>query len=98
MTKFSIKLTEHENNSLLNICDSNLLGKTIKERSRKMDIGKYYEQKIVNEQEASKLLLESNLINIVGEDAVDLSLKLEIGLKSAVKRINSVPFLLIFKT
>lgn len=98
MNEFSVKVINYQSNTLLNICDADLLGKTIKGENNSMHIGQYYQERIVDESEASRLILESHVINMVGENTVSLSLKLEIGAKSTVKRIAGIPFLLIFKT
>ena len=95
---FSARVSEYQNNVMLNICDAELLGRTITQEELSMNITKsYYGQKIIEEQEARNLLKNSTIINMVGEKVVSLSIELGIGTKSGVKTISGVPFLIVFK-
>ncbi len=98
MSKFSVRVTNYEDSLLLNICDLELLGKTVRGGNLAMNVGKYYEDRVVGEAEARKLLAESHIINMIGKNIVSLSLEMDVGIKSGVKTIGGVPFLLVFKT
>jgi hypothetical protein len=83
---------------MLNICDVDLLGKSISENELTMKISEcYYGNEIIEIEEARRLLENSNIINMVGKDTVSLSLELGIGSENGVKKISGVPFLIIFK-
>jgi hypothetical protein len=83
---------------MLNICDVDLLGKSISENELTMKISEsYYGNEIIEIEEARRLLENSNIINMVGKDTVSLSLELGIGSENGVKKISVVPFLIIFK-
>jgi len=95
---FSVRITNHQNNLMLNICDSSLLGKTISDDKVTMNISKsYYCDRLVEKEEAQNLLKKCSSINMVGKETVSLSVSLGIGSHQAIKEINGVPFLLIFK-
>ncbi len=95
---FSVRVTNHQNNSMLNICDSSLLGKKIADDKVTMNISKrYYCDSFVEKEEAQNLLKKCSSINMVGKETVSLSVSLGIGSDQAIKEINGVPFLLIFK-
>lgn len=95
---FSVRVTNHQNNLMLNICDSHLLGKNIADEKITMNISKsYYCDRLVEKEEATDLLKKSSSINMVGKETVSLSISLGIGSYQGVKEINGVPFLLIFK-
>ena len=95
--QFAVRTTGYQNQSMLNICDSDILGKTIIQGPLTMHISKsYYGQRLVERDEAESLLKSSSIINIAGKESVSLSLKLGIGSKNAVKTISEVPFLIIF--
>ena len=95
---FSVRITNNQNTSMLNICDSNLLGKKIVDDKVTMNISKsYYCERIVEKEEAENLLKKSPSINMVGKETVSLSISLGIGSHQGVKEINGIPFLLIFK-
>ena len=95
---FSVRVTNHQNNLMLNICDPHLLGKNIADDKITMNISKsYYCERLVEKDEAAKLLKQCSSINMVGQETVSLSVSLGIGSYEGVKKINGVPFLLIFK-
>lgn len=96
--RFSVKVTEYQKNLMLNICDADLLGKSISENELTMKISEsYYGNEIIEISEATKLLENSNIINMVGKNTVSLSLELGIGSENGVKKISGVPFLIVFK-
>lgn len=83
---------------MLNICDIEILGKTITQDDLNMNISKsYYGQKVVDEAEASNLLKNSSIINMVGKKTISLSIGLGIGSERGIKTISGVPFLIVFK-
>jgi hypothetical protein len=96
--QFSVKISEYQQNMMLNICDYDLLGKDIIQDKLIMSISKsYYGGKIVNKDEAKNLLKNSSIINMVGNNTISLSIELGIGSENGVKKISGVPFLIVFK-
>ena len=96
--QFSVRVNDYQKNMMLNICDSDLLGKDIVQDELKMNISKsFYGEKIVNKEEAKDLLKKSSIINMVGKNTVSLSIELGIGSENGVKKISDVPFLIVFK-
>ena len=95
---FSARLIRHKDSNMLNICDKELLGKTLNRDNFRLKISeKYYAEKIVEKEEARDLLKKSDNINMVGKDIIDLSVNLGIGSEEGVKVIDGVPFLIVFK-
>ena len=95
--QFSVKTANYQNQSMLNICDAELLGKKIIEGDLTMHISEnYYGERFVEKDEAESLLNDSSIINLAGKETVSLALKLGIGSENAVKIISDVPFLIIF--
>ena len=95
---FSVRVTNYQNNLMLNICDPHLLGKNIADDKITMNISKsYYCERLVEKEEAEELLKKSSSINMVGKETVSLSIGLGLGSYQGVKEIDGVPFLLIFK-
>ena len=83
---------------MLNICDSELLGKKITQDELNMNISEnYYGGKLVEKEEAKSLLKNSSIINMVGKESVSLSIELGIGSENGIKTISGIPFLLIYK-
>ena len=83
---------------MLNICDVDLVGKKISEKNLQVDISKnYYGEKLVETEEAENLLKNSSVINMVEKETISLSMNLGIGSETGIKKINGVPFLIVFK-
>ena len=95
---FSARLINHNSTRLLNICDSNLLGKTIIKEKHSIKISEsYYGEKSIKKAEAEHLLKKCNNINMVGKEIISLSVDLGIGSETGVKKIDGIPFLIVFK-
>ena len=95
---YSVKVVNRNNNSMLNMCDPELLDKTLSDGKLVMKISKnYYHDQFVEQEEAKDLLKKSNNINLVGNETISLSLELGIGTEQAVKLIDKIPFLIIIK-
>ena len=95
---FSARLIKHQNTSMLNICDSDLLGKTLNRDNFHLKISEeYYAEKAVEKEEAKDLLQKSDNINMVGKEIIDLSVNMGIGSEKGVKVIDGIPFLIVFK-
>ena len=95
---FSARLINHNDTLMLNICDADLLGRTLNRGNFTLKISeKYYAQKVVEKEEAKDLLRRSNNINMVGKEIISLSVDMGIGSQEGVKEIDGVPFLLVFK-
>ncbi len=96
--QFSVKVTDYQKKVMLNICDADLLGKNIVQDELNMNISKsYYGQKLVEKEEATTLLKNSSIINMVGKETVSLSVKLGIGSETGIKTISNIPFLIVFR-
>ena len=95
---FASKLITSSGNTILNICDPDLLDKIVKDKKIEIKISsKYYNDKTIDEIEAEYLLKKCTSANMVGEKTISLSLRLGIGSEKGVRRIAGIPFLLIFK-
>jgi len=95
--QFSVRTVNYQKQSMLNICDAELLGKKIIEGDLTMHISEnYYGERFVEKDEAESLLNTSPIINMAGKETVSLALKLGIGSENAVKTVSDVPFLIIF--
>ena len=95
---FSARLIRHKDTNMLNICDKDLLGKTLNRDNFSLKISQeYYAEKVVEKEEAKELLKKSDNINMVGKDIIDLSVNMGIGSEEGVKVIDGIPFLIVFK-
>ena len=95
---FSARLINHNDTLMLNICDADLLGRTLNRGNFTLKISeKYYAQKVVEKEEAKDLLRRANNINMVGKEIISLSVNMGIGSQEGVKEIDGIPFLIVFK-
>jgi len=95
---FSARLINHNDTLMLNICDADLLGRTLKRDNFTLKISEaYYAEKVVEKEEAKDLLRRSNNINMAGKGIVSLSVNMGIGSQEGVKEIDGIPFLIVFK-
>ena len=95
---FSARLINHKDTNMLNICDADLLGRTLNRGNITLKISeKYYGEKVVEKEEAESLLKESHNINMVGKEIISLSTDIGVGSQEGVKEIDGIPFLIVFK-
>ena len=95
---FSTKVISASGNLMLNICDPELIDKTLHDGNTKIKINpNYYAERDVDEHEAKNLLTKCNSINMVGEKTISLATSLGLGSEKSVRRIEGVPFLILFK-
>ena len=95
---FSARLINHKDTSMLNICDADLLGRTLNKGNLTLKISEeYYGEKVVEKEEAESLLKESSSINMVGKEIISLSTDMGVGSQEGVKEIDGIPFLIVFK-
>jgi len=95
---FATKLITISGNIILNICDPELLDKTIKDGITEIKIhSDYYNENIVDEIEASKMLQTCTSANLVGKKTISLSIKIGLGSEKGVRVIDGIPFLIVFK-
>jgi len=95
---FAVRVVNYQHSRMLNICDADLVGKTVKESELTLNISKsYFAERIVEQNEAEVLLRKSAIINMAGKETIALSVKMGIGSSKGVKEIGGIPFLLVFK-
>ena len=95
---FSARLINHKDTCMLNICDADLLGRTLNRDNFSLKISQeYYTDKVIEKEEAKALLQESDNINMVGKEIISLSVNMGIGSESGIKIIDGIPFLIVFK-
>jgi len=95
---FAVRSMNYQHNRMLNICDAELVGRTLNKSDVTINISKsYFAERIVEENEAEQLLKNASIINMVGKETIALSVKVGVGSTKGVKEIDGVPFLLVFK-
>ena len=95
---FCARLINHNNTRMLNICDADLLGRTLNRDNFSLKISQeYYTDKTIEKEEAKDLLKESDNINMVGKEIISLSVDIGVGSPDGIKIIDGIPFLIVFK-
>ncbi|MGI0011113.1 MAG: DUF424 domain-containing protein [Nitrosopumilaceae archaeon] len=95
---FAVRTVTYQQNLMLNICDADLVGRTITKEDFSLNISRsYFAERFVEKAEAEELLKKYTIINMVGKKTILLSINLGIGSLNGVKEIEDVPFLLVFK-
>lgn len=95
---FVVRLIRWEGVILANICDEELLGKTVKGENLEMHISKdYFGGERVGEDEALRLVKTSSIVNLVGNRIVKKVIEEKLAHELAVKKVGNVSFLMIFK-
>ena len=98
MDSFSIRTADYKGSTLVSICDEELIGTTVTEGRLKMHISPdFFYGEIVDGQEALRLMKVCSMVNLAGRRAVNLAIANELGAKEAVREIEKVPFLMIYK-
>jgi len=94
----SVRTISWKDTTLINICDADLIGKTLNEGRLQMHISRdYFGGQIVDGQEALRLMKDSSIVNLAGKKAVEIALSNKLGAEKAVRVIEGVPFLMIYK-
>lgn len=84
--------------TLVNICDEELLGTTVKTDRVDMPISRdYYGSEKVNEDEAISLVRTSSVVSLAGARIVSKVVRANLASERAVKEFGNVPFLMIYK-
>ena len=97
--QYSVRISDYQQNKMVNMCDAELIGKNIVDGDLKIYISEnYYGKHIVNKDEAVSLLKSASIMNLVGKETISLAIDLGIGSESGVKIISDIPFLIIFNT
>jgi len=88
----------YQASKMVNICDEELLGRTLKEGRLKVDISPdYFSGDRVDEETALAKIKETDIVNLVGNRIVARALKEKLGHPRAVRKIEDVSFLMIYK-
>jgi hypothetical protein len=96
--KFSVRTTDYRGNTLVNICDHELIGRTVTDGKLSVHISKeFFFGEIVNRGEALSLIRRCSIVNLAGRRAVTLAIENRIGASEAIREIEDVPFLMIYK-
>lgn len=96
--KFVVNVKTSGSYKVLNVIDEELIGKKLNEGGLSVYLDpNYFSGKAVDEDELKELIKENNIINIVGNRSISFVLSLGYGAKEAIRIIDGVGFLIIYK-
>ena len=95
---FSVRTAEFKGTILANICDEELVGRTVTEGKLQVHLSKeFYSGEVVDKGEALRLIRTCSVVNLAGSRSVSLAVDNRVGAAEAVREIERVPFLMIYK-
>lgn len=95
---FSVRTAQYKDSTLVSICDPDLIGRTVTEGKLKVHISKeFYCGEIVDRSEALRLIKTCAIVSLTGTRSVSLAVDNSIGAREAIRQIEDVPFLMIYK-
>ncbi len=93
-----MKTAEYQGTVLVNICDEELVGKTVEDGRLKVTLSReFYSGEVVDKGEALRLIRTCSIVNLAGTRSVSLAVENEVGAREAIREIEDVPFLMIYK-
>ena len=96
--RYALRIMKYQDSTMINMCDVELIGMKLEQGDLVIDISKeYFQQEIIEEFQAERLLRLCSIANLVGERIVKLAIDLRFAKEMSIKRISGVPFLMIFK-
>jgi len=96
--RYALRIIKYQDSTMINMCDVELIGMKLEQGDLIIDISKeYFQQEIIEEFQAERLLRLCSIANLVGERIVKLAIDLRFAKEMSIKRISGVPFLMIFK-
>lgn len=95
---FSVRTSEYRGSVLANICDEELVGRTVSEGKLKVHLSpEFYSGEVVDTGEALRLIRTCSIVNLAGPRSVSLAVDNDVGTPKAIREIEEVPFLMIYK-
>ncbi len=95
---FSVRTAEYKGTILVNICDEELVGRTVSEGQLSVHLSReFYSGEVVDMGEALRLIRTCSIVNLAGIRSVALAVYNKVGAPEAIREIEEVPFLMIYK-
>lgn len=95
---YAARTTKYSDSLMINVCDADLVGKTLTQGEMVISLSRdYFQEEIIEKEKAADLLNKCSIANLVGEKIVALAISMGLAKEISVKRICGIPFLMIFK-
>ena len=87
-----VKIHTSKDSSVVAVCDEELLGKTLTDETRELEVSEsFYKGEVKTEEETLALIKTANNVNLIGKKAVALGLQAGIITQENVIEIAGVP-------
>jgi hypothetical protein len=97
-SEFMMRTIAGSDTTIVNVCDAELVGTTVKSDGLVMNISKeYYGGEPVSASDALTMIKKSNVANLVGKRIVNLVVREDLATEEAVKLVGKTAFLLIYR-
>ncbi|MBS7625606.1 DUF424 family protein [Candidatus Bathyarchaeota archaeon] len=98
LEKVYVKVYMKDRQKLVAVCDSDLIGKTFREGKLKLEVtSKFYGGELVTASEALKQLLDADMGNLVGRNAVKMAVDSKLVDPDAIIYIAGIPHVQLLK-
>ena len=98
LEKVFVKKYCNGKDTLVAVCDKDLIGKTLRDGKIKLEVKKeFYGDQLTTPEEAAKALSEANTGNIVGKKSVKIAIEKNLVDPSAVIHIAGIPHVNIIR-
>ena len=96
--RFAVKTAQFKGSVMVNVCDEELVGRTITDGSLKVPLTReFYSGEIVDKGQALRLIRTCSIVNLAGNRSVSLAVDNQLGAIEAIRNIEDIPFLMIYK-
>ncbi|NPA86770.1 MAG: DUF424 family protein [Candidatus Diapherotrites archaeon] len=96
--RFWLKVIRTPEGVLVNVCDEDLLEKEFREGEIILRVPKhFYGEELVERERVEAALREGDIISLVGEESIAVAVELGMASWGAVKRVQGVPFLNVYR-
>ncbi|MEW6329360.1 MAG: DUF424 family protein [Candidatus Micrarchaeota archaeon] len=95
-----VHVSRKENARILAVCDSELMGRVLKDGERTLDLERYggfYKDEEASEEEVEREVARATSMNFVGERAVGIALRAGVVKESDVVYISKVPHVQVYR-
>ncbi len=95
-----VKIHKKEDKRIVAVCDQSLIGKVLEDDDICMDLDTFrhfYIGTLSKKEDVKKALDDFNSANLVGENAVNVAIHMNLVKNSDINYINGVPYIQLYK-
>ena len=93
---FSVRFYHSQNDTVLAVCDEELLGRMLREGKARLVVSDFYDGDRVDEEALPSILAKATNINLVGDRCIGIAMDNGFVNAAGVIRIEGVPHAMVF--